>query len=206
MLEASVLAGVYLHPLVWKVDFVWAVGPPFCSVLVLEGLVGRSIVQGEAISELLAPALAARSYSLVRTRLTAAGRRTLQVMVERLDGRSMTVSDCADVSGVISVLLDSRKLIEGSYQLEITSPGIDRPLMNAEDFKRYMGYAASVTLNTAKEGQRKIQGLIVGVADNGIEIEPEGKREKLTVCFSNIGDAKLLLTDALIKAAGDANR
>ena len=167
---------------------------------------GRSIVQGEAISELLAPALAARSYSLVRARLTTAGRRTLQVMVERLDGRSMTVSDCADVSGVISALLDSRELIEGSYQLEITSPGIDRPLMNAEDFKRYMGYAASVTLNTATEGQRKIQGLIVGVADNGIEIEPEGKREKLTVCFSNIGDAKLLLTDALLKAAGDANR
>ena len=167
---------------------------------------GRSTVQGEAISELLAPALAARSYSLVRARFTTAGRRTLQVMVERLDGRSMTVRDCADVSGVISALLDSRELIEGSYQLEITSPGIDRPLMNAEDFKRYMGYAASVTLNTATEGQRTIQGLIVGVADNGIEIEPEGKREKLTVCFSNIGDAKLLLTDALIKAAGDANR
>ena len=167
---------------------------------------GRSMVQGEAIRALLAPALADRSYALVRARLTAVSRRTLQVMVERLDGRSMTVSDCADVSGVISALLDSRELIEGSYQLEITSPGIDRPLMNAEDFKRYMGYAASVTLNSAKEGRRKIQGLIVGVADNGIEIEPEGKSEKLTICFSDIGDAKLLLTDALLKAAGDANR
>jgi len=164
------------------------------------------MVQGEAIRALLTPTLAARSYALVRARLTATGRRTLQVMVERLDGRAMTVDDCADVSGVVSALLDAKDLIEGTYQLEITSPGIDRPLMNAEDFKRYMGYAASVTLITAKGGRRTIQGLIVGVADKGIEIEPEGKREKLTVCFSDIGDAKLLLTDALIKAAGDANR
>ena len=194
------LASVYLHPLVW------AVSPPFRSVLVFEGSVGRSIVQGAAIRVLLAPALAARSYGLVRARLTAAGRRTLQVMVERLDGKAMTVDDCADVSGVVSALLEAKDLIEGTYQLEITSPGIDRPLMNAEDFKRYMGYAVSVTLSTAREGQRKIQGLIVGVADNEIEIEPEGKREKLTVSFSDIGDAKLLLTDALLKAAGDANR
>jgi len=201
-----VLAGVYLHPLVWKVDFVWAVGPPFCSVLVLEGSVGGSIVQGEAIRELLAPTLAARSYALVRTRLSAAGRRTLQVMVERLDGRAMTVDDCAGVSRVVSALLDAKELIEGTYQLEITSPGIDRPLMNAEDFKRYMGYAASVTLSTAKKGRSKIQGLIVGVADEGIEIEPEGESEKLTVCFSDIVDAKLLLTDVLLKAAGDAHR
>ena len=167
---------------------------------------GRSTVQGEAIRALLAPTLAARSYGLVRVRLTAAGRRTLQVMVERLDGKAMTVDDCADVSGVVSALLEAKDLIEGTYQLEVTSPGIDRPLMNAEDFKRYMGYAASVTLSAPREGQRKIQGLIVGVVDSGIEIEPEGKREKVTVCFSDIGDAKLLLTDSLLKTAGYANR
>ena len=167
---------------------------------------GRSMVQGEAIRALLAPALAARSYVLVRARLTAVSRRTLQVMVERLDRRAITVDDCADVSCVVSGLLDASGLIEGAYQLEITSPGIDRPLMNAEDFKRYMGYAASVTLSTAKKGRSKIQGLIVGVADEGIEIEPEGESEKLTVCFSDIVDAKLLLTDVLLKAAGDAHR
>jgi ribosome maturation factor RimP len=182
---------------------VWAVSPPFCFVLVLEGLVGRSIVQGEAIRARLAPALAAAP---VRSCLTATRRRALQVMAERLDSRSMTVDDCADVSGVESALFDAEDLIQGAYQLEITSPGIDRPLMNAEDFKRYMGYVVSVTLKTAQEGRTKIQGLIIGVVHAGIEIAPDGKREKLTVCLSDVVEAKLLLTDALIKAVGDVNR
>ena len=163
-------------------------------------------VQGEAISELLAPALAARSYSLVRARLTTAGRRTLQVMVERCGGEAIELKDCADVSRAVSALLDAKDPMEGPYQLEISSPGIDRPLMNAEDFRQYMGYDASITLNATRGRRTKLEGLIVDVADKAVKIQAEGSKKIVTVRRSDICDAKLVLTDSLIKAAADMDR
>tara|TARA_Y100000588_G_scaffold179625_1_gene193488 strand:- start:200 stop:730 length:531 start_codon:yes stop_codon:yes gene_type:complete len=175
-------------------------------VVALEGSVGRSIEQEEAIRVLLAPVLNAKGYSLVRVRIAAAGQASLQVMVERSGGGAMELEECADVSRAVSAALDAKDPIEGPYQLEISSPGIDRPLMNAEDFRQYMGYAATITLTAIMDGRKKIEGLIVGVADKAVEIRPEGSKKVVTVRFSDICDAKLVLTDSLLAAAGDMDR
>ena len=184
----------------------WAVSPRFYFGMALEGLLGRSIPLEGAIGALLRPALVPKGYTLVRVRTTAEGARNLQVMVERLDGMSMTLDDCAGVSRVVSALLEAKDPALGSYQLEVSSPGIDRPLMNAEDFKRYMGYAASVTLKAATGGRKKVEGLIVAAVESGVKIEEKGKEEPATVYFSEICDAKLVLTDELVEAANNANK
>lgn len=184
----------------------WAVSPRFCFGIALEGLLGRFAMQKGAVGTLLEPALAAKGYALVRTRVTTIGHRNVQVMVERLDGKSMTLDDCAGVSHIVSAILEAKDPILGSYQLEVSSPGIDRPLINAEDFQRYMGYVAAVTLKTTGGGQKKIRGLIVGVADVGVEIKIKEEEKPATVFFSEISDAKLVLTDELIIAANSANR
>ena len=167
---------------------------------------GRSIEREEAIRALLAPILDAKGYSLVRVRIAPEGRSVLQVMVERSGGEAIELEDCADVSRAVSALLDAKDPMEGPYQLEISSPGIDRPLMNAEDFKQYMGYDASITLNAIRERRTKLEGLIVDVADKAVKIQAEGSKKIVTVRFSDICDAKLVLTDSLIKAAADMDR
>ena len=167
---------------------------------------GRSIEREEIIRALLEPVLDTKGYSLVRVRIAPEGQSILQVMVERSGGEAIELEDCADVSRAVSALLDAKDPMEGPYQLEISSPGIDRPLMNAEDFKQYMGYDASITLKATRERCTKLEGLIVGVADKAVKIQPEGSKKIVAVCFSDICDAKLVLTDSLIKAAADMDR
>ena len=167
---------------------------------------GRSIEREEAIRALLAPILDAKGYSLVRVKIAPEEQSILQVMVERAGGEAIELEDCADVSRAVSALLDAKDPMEGPYQLEISSPGIDRPLMNAEDFKQYMGYDASITLNAIRERRTKLEGLIVDVADKAVKIRPEGNKKVVTVRFLDICDAKLVLTDSLIKAAADMDR
>ena len=148
----------------------------------------------------------AKGYSLVRGKIAPEEQSILQVMVERSGGEAIELEDCADVSRAVSALLDAKDPMEGPYQLEISSPGIDRPLMNAEDFKQYMGYDASITLKATRERCTKLEGLIVGVAGKAVKIQAEGKKKFVTVRFSDICDAKLALTDSLIKAAADMDR
>ena len=167
---------------------------------------GRSIEREETIRALLAPVLDAKGYSLVRVRVASEGQSILQVMVERSGGEAIELEDCADVSRAVSALLDARDPMEGPYQLEISSPGIDRPLMNAEDFQQYMGYDASITLKVTRERRTKLEGLIVGVADKAVKIQAEGKKKIVAVRFSDICEAKLVLTESLIKAAADMDR
>ena len=167
---------------------------------------GRSIEREETIKALLAPVLDAKGYSLVRVRIASEGQSILQVMVERSGGEAIELEDCADVSRAVSALLDARDPMEGPYQLEISSPGIDRPLMNAEDFQQYMGYDASITLKVTRERRTKLEGLIVGVADKAVKIQAEGKKKIVAVRFSDICEAKLVLTESLIKAAADMDR
>ena len=167
---------------------------------------GRSIEREEIIRALLEPVLDTKGYSLVRVRIAPEGQSILQVMVERSGGEAIELEDCADVSRAVSALLDARDPMEGPYQLEISSPGIDRPLMNAEDFQQYMGYDASITLKVTRERRTKLEGLIVGVADKAVKIQAEGKKKIVAVRFSDICEAKLVLTESLIKAAADMDR
>ena len=128
-------------------------------------------------------------FRLVRVRLTAS---TLQIMAERPDG-TFTIDDCEAVSRAISPLIDVEDPVPQSYQLEVSSPGIDRPLVRPEDFARWAGHEAKVELVKPLAGRKRFRGIIAGMAADAVTV---------ALPFADIGDAKLVLTDALI----DANR
>jgi ribosome maturation factor RimP len=122
-------------------------------------------------------------------------------MAERSDGDGMTVDDCAEISRAISVLLDTKDPIEGTYDLEISSPGIDRPLVKTEDFSRYVGFEVDVWMKKPLDGRRKFSGRLVKVNHTNVSIEVGPLGENVNMPLSHIGDAKLALTEDLVLAA-----
>lgn len=152
------------------------------------------------IERLIAPSLEAMGYELVRVMLIGRQRPTLQVMAERSDRRPMTVDDCADISRSLSAILDVEDPIRGAYTLEVSSPGLDRPLVKPADFERFAGFEAKVELETPVDGRRRFRGRLKGLDDSGrVLIEAEGAEAALP--FEAIQRAKLMLTDELIAAA-----
>ena len=157
------------------------------------------------VSEILEPVIESLGYRLVRVRLMSSGGRTLQIMAERPDG-SMSIDDCERVSRAVSPILDVEDPIEGSYRLEISSPGIDRPLVRLEDFSRWAGHEAKVELRTPLDGRKRFRGTIEGVAGDRIALvlppkDKDAEPETVELPFDVIGDAKLVLTDALMAEA-----
>lgn len=120
---------------------------------------------------------------------------TLQVMAERPDG-SMSVEDCAALSEVLTEFIEAEDPIEGDYLIEISSPGIDRPLTRLMDYQRWAGHDAKITLNAPMNGRKRMVGTIKGLEGNEITIETGGTA--LTLPFGAIAEAKLILTDRLI--------
>jgi ribosome maturation factor RimP len=144
-------------------------------------------------------------YRLVRARVSGTNGCTVQIMAERPDG-SMTVTDCELVSKTISPVLDLEDPIGRAYHLEVSSPGIDRPLVRASDFERWAGHEAKIEMTVPQAGRKRFRGILEGYADGEVRLfidNPEGGAEKLLVGlpFEAIGDAKLVLTDQLIEAA-----
>jgi ribosome maturation factor RimP len=154
------------------------------------------------ISEMVEPSLEAAGYRLVRVQFSGAGPRTLQIMAEPLDGRGMTVDDCAAISRTVSAILDVEDPIVGAYTLEVSSPGIDRPLVSPEDFARFAGFEAKIETRTARDGRRRYRGRLAGCTDGIIQIVVAGKsgEETHAIPFQDVGAAKLVLTDDLIAA------
>ena len=154
----------------------------------------------EALEELIAPTLAAMGYSLVRVRLFDGGAPRLQVMVERDDETAVTVQDCALASRALSVLLDVEDPIPGGYQLEISSPGIDRPLVRRRDFERFAGFEAKVETSVPIDGRRRFRGRLLGVDGDTVRIAL-GDAGEAALPLAAIREAKLMLTDDLIRAS-----
>ncbi len=150
------------------------------------------------IEALIEPALAAQGYELVRVRLTGNVRRTLQVMIERSDARPMAVDDCAAASAALSALLDVEDPIEESYLLEVSSPGIDRPLVRARDFERYAGFDARVHTHQPINGRRRFRGRLLGATGGCVRLTCDNV--DVAIRLEDIADAKLILTDELIAA------
>lgn len=148
------------------------------------------------VARLIAPSLEAMGYVIVRVRLSGGGRPTLQIMAERVDGQEMTVDDCADISRAVSALLDVEDPIAGAYVLEVSSPGLDRPLTRPEDFTRFAGHEAKLDLSEAIDGRKKLRGRVVGLEGENVRIAAENGECVLPVAI--IRSAKLVLTDALI--------
>lgn len=129
--------------------------------------------------------------------MIAGKRMTLQVMAERPDG-TMNVDDCAQLSRALSEFLDAEDPVEGDYVLEVSSPGIDRPLTRLTDFARWSGHEAKLELRLPDEtGRKRFKGLLLGLDGNDVVVDVEGQR--LRFPFSSIAEAKLVLTDKLIQ-------
>lgn len=151
------------------------------------------------IEELLNPSLEAMGFELVRLRLLGSGGgRTLEIMAERPDG-TMTIDDCAEVSKTVAAILDIEDPIPGEYVLEVTSPGIDRPLTREKDFERFRGFEARIDTIEAIDGKRRIHGCIDGLSDGQVVITGEDGTHR--IAQADIRSARLVATDDLIRAS-----
>ena len=157
------------------------------------------------LTTLLSPSLEGMGYRIVRIRLfDNQSRRTLQIMADRLDGRNITVDDCAKISYQVSALLDVEDPIAGAYHLEVSSPGIDRPLVCREDFEAYTGHEAKLETVLPIEGRRRFRGTLQAMEGDTLILDVDGQHHRLAL--ENIGQAKLVLTDALIKEYQDKEK
>ena len=154
------------------------------------------------LDNLIGPIAEALGYVLVRVRLTGAGQPVLQIMAERPDG-TMNVDDCARLSHAVSTAFEEDDPIEGEYVLEVSSPGIDRPLTRRRDFEDYKGHEVKIDLKVALSGRKRVRGVLKGLRGEDVIVETDlgagQQRGELAVPYYSIGDAKLLLTDALIQ-------
>jgi ribosome maturation factor RimP len=151
------------------------------------------------IERAIAPTVESMGFELVRILQVGSGKPTLQIMAERPDG-TMLVDDCENLSKAISALLDVENVIDGAYYLEISSPGIDRPLTRLKDFTNFANYEIRVECEQAIEKQKKFEGRLKGTDGNNVILETSDKGV-LNIPFDNIYKAKILLTDELLKAA-----
>ena len=158
-----------------------------------------------ALWTLIEPHATALGFDLVRVRLFGKGdERTLQVMAERPDTRQLTIDDCADLSRRVSDMLDAmeaegRDPVEGAYRLEVSSPGIDRPLTRLKDYADWTGHEARIVVAEPIEGQKQFKGDLEGL--DGADVLVRSRTGALSrVPFAGIVDAKLALTDKLIAA------
>ena len=154
------------------------------------------------LEALISPLAEALGYSIVRVRMTSATQPVLQVMAERSDG-TMLVDDCAILSDAISTAFEQDDPIEGQYVLEVSSPGIDRPLTRRRDFEAYAGHEIKIDLKFPAEGRKRVRGVLKGLRGEDVIVETQLGAERvvgdLAVPYASIGDAKLLLTDKLIE-------
>jgi len=156
------------------------------------------------VAGILAPVVRSLGYRLVRVKVSSQNGCTLQVMAERADGE-FGIEDCEAVSRAISPVLDVEDPIDRAYHLEVSSPGIDRPLVRVSDFARWPGQDVKIELSTAMGNRKRFRGLIAGVDEGAVKLElpdaPADQERIVSIPLVNIGDAKLVLTDRLIEEA-----
>jgi ribosome maturation factor RimP len=157
--------------------------------------------QETKIEELIEASLEAMGFMVVRIRLMGSNQKTLQIMIDRSDNQAISVEDCALVSRTVSAVLDVEDPINGAYVLEVSSPGIDRPLTRETDFVRYAGFDARVELQEVQDGQRRFRGRLLGCKDGVVKLMTD--QGEALVPFVTIAAAKLILTDELIAAYED---
>jgi len=150
------------------------------------------------ITQTIEPSLESMGYGLVLIKLADGSRRkTLTIMAERTDDQSMSFDDCTEISRTVSALLDVEDPITSAYDLEVCSPGIDRPLTKLADFKRFAGYEAKIETMIPVDGRKRFKGQLKGTDKELIAVAmPEGE---VSIPFSHIRVAKLVMTDALVE-------
>ena len=172
-------------------------------------LIAKSAID-RRLAEIVSPVIEGLGFELVRIRLMGGKTRILQIMADRPEG-GIEVADCATISTAVSAVLDVEDPIEENYVLEVSSPGIDRPLTRLKDFAMWDGYEARIETTELIDGRRRFKGALAGTEDDEvlIEIEEGGEAVTIGLKFDWLSDAKLILTDELIsemlrqrKAAG----
>ena len=155
----------------------------------------------ESVAPLIEPTLQAMGYVLVRVALVGgAGRPTLQIMAERTDGAAMSVDDCADISNAVSAILDVEDPISDAYVLEVSSPGIDRPLVKKDDYERFAGFEARLETVEPVLGRKRFRGRLLGTDADAVRVKLD-TGEEVDLPLTRIARAKLVLTDELIAAS-----
>ena len=169
---------------------------PHADLPVHAGLEGR-------IVGAIAPSVEALGYELVRVAVLGRERPTVQIMADRADGAPIGVGDCEAISQAISPVLDVADLIPGIWTLEVSSPGIDRPLTRVKDWNRFAGHLARAEMSIPLEGRRRISGVVLGADESHARMRLDDGVE-LALPLDDIRRAKLVLTDALIAATAQA--
>jgi ribosome maturation factor RimP len=158
------------------------------------------------IARIVEPVANDLGYSLVRVKVTQENGCTLQVMAEDANGR-FSITDCERLSKDLSPVLDVEDPIDREYHLEVSSPGIDRPLVRARDFKAYIGHEAKIELADMIGGRKRFRGEIVAADDEGVTIRlpdaPKGEGPDHRLPLTMLSEAKLVMTDALLNMARD---
>ena len=165
--------------------------------------------QDARIADIVEPVIESLDARLVRVRLTGQNGMTLQIMAERNDG-SMTVEDCEMLSRALSPVLDVEDPIDKAYHLEVSSPGIDRPMVRRSDFERWAGHLIKCETTVAVDGRRRFRGQITGVEEDAFTLQRDrasyGDEPAVRIPFEALSEAKLILTDELIKDALAADK
>jgi ribosome maturation factor RimP len=159
----------------------------------------------QKLLQLIEPIAAQLGLVIIRIRLFGREKRkVLQIMAERITDQQMGIKDCTGLSRAISAVIDVEDPISGAYELEVSSPGIERPLTAIEDFERWAGHTAKLELDRLVEGRRRFKGVLGGLDGENIVIDLEGESESALMPFSWISDAHLVMSDALLKMNKDS--
>jgi ribosome maturation factor RimP len=156
------------------------------------------------VAAIAEPVIESLGYRLVRAQVFPQSGLTVQIMAERPDGR-MNVGDCETISRALSPVFDAKDPIEQPHRLEISSPGLDRPLVRRSDFDRYAGHVAKIEMARGIEGRKRFRGMLLGARDGVVllrrEDAPAGEPQEFLLPIEDMAEAKLVLTDALIAEA-----
>ena len=154
------------------------------------------------VATIAAPVLAGMGYRLVRVRISGTSGCTVQIMAERADG-SMAIEDCEAASRALSPVFDVEDPIDREYRLEISSPGIDRPLVRRSDFERYAGHEAKIEMALTQDGRNRFRGILTGVEGEAAKLRrkdaAEGEAADVALPIAEMAEARLVLTDEFVR-------
>jgi ribosome maturation factor RimP len=179
------------------VDTVETLEAPEPRLIIEQGTAARVVA-------IAAPVFAGMGYRIVRVRVSGSFGSTVQIMAERPDG-TMSIEDCEAASRALSPVLDTEDPIERAYRLEVSSPGIDRPLVRRSDFERYAGHEVKVEMTFGLDGRKRFRGVLLGVEGEAARIRrsdaAQGEPSEALLTIADMAEARLVLTDALITEA-----
>ena len=154
------------------------------------------------VAAIATPVLTGMGYRLVRVRISGTSGCTVQIMAERPDG-SMAIEDCETASRALSPVFDVEDPIDREYRLEVSSPGIDRPLVRRSDFERYAGHEAKIEMDIAQDGRKRFRGILTGVEGEAAKLRrkdaSDGEPVDVALPIADMAEARLVLTDELIR-------